>query len=128
VVRIGDYRTSFDPAITYFLHETAASIRRLTPAFRAQRCLMDGGTCEATAFAAFGYRVGGLCLPLGNYHNIGPRGRIRAEYVSVADLEQLLQLTVAAAQQWKNAAAMGKHLRGRIGQILREAPRALKEE
>jgi endoglucanase len=127
VVRIGDYRTTFDPVVTYFLQETAGSIRRREATFRAQRCLMDGGTCEATAFAAFGYRVGGLCLPLGNYHNIGPGGRIRAEYVSVGDLEQLLQLTVAAAEQWKDVAAVRGRLRTRIGQILREAPRQLKE-
>ncbi len=128
VVRVGDYRTIFDPAVTYFLQETAESIRRRDATFRAQRCLMDGGTCEATAFAAFGYRAGGLCLPLGNYHNIGPGGRIRAEYVSVGDLEQLLQLTVAAAQQWKGVTAVGGRLRARIGRILREAPRPLKEE
>ena len=36
-----------------------------------QRCLMSGGTCEATAYQLYGYETGGLCIALGNYHNRG---------------------------------------------------------
>ena len=51
-----------------------------------QRQLMDGGTCEATAYLQYGYRVAGMCLPLGNYHNMNGRGGIAAESISRADL------------------------------------------
>jgi endoglucanase len=122
VVRVGDRMTIFDPMATYFFCEVA---RR--SAIRAQRCLMDGGSTEATAFGGLGYRVGGLCLPLGNYHNIGPNRKIRAEFVSVADLEGLLELTVAAAREWRNFEAMDGLLRQRIGRIRADAPRELKD-
>ncbi len=121
VVRVGDRMTVFSPEATYFLEEVA---RR--SAIKAQRCLMDGGTTEATAFGGFGYRVGGLCLPLGNYHNIGPNRKIRAEFVSLSDLEGLLKLTVAAAREWPEAGKIGASLRRRVEQIRAGAPRELK--
>ena len=92
-----------------------------------QRCLMDGGSCEATAFVGFGFRAGGLCLPLGNYHNIGPGQRPRAEYVSVSDLEQLVTLTVTAASEWPdvNARKVGAIMRHQVLSIAQTAPRKL---
>ena len=53
--------------------------------FAAQRQLMSGGVCEASAFAAYGYRTTGIAFPLGNYHNGAPEGRIEAEYIHVDD-------------------------------------------
>jgi endoglucanase len=88
---------------------------------------MDGGTCEATAFAGFGYRAGGLCLPLGNYHNIGKGLRPRAEYVSVSDLVQLTKLIVAAAVEWPGSVGTNALLRRRALSIARMAPRKLKK-
>jgi putative aminopeptidase FrvX len=128
VVRVGDWMTTFDAHATLFLDEVAKSCARQDSAFRHQRCLMDGGTCEATAFAGFGYRVGGLCLPLGNYHNIGKDGRIRAEYVSVDDLMRLLTLSTAAAAEWKNFARTVERLRARVLEIWKHAPRKLRNE
>ena len=51
---------------------------------------MSGGTCEATAFAAFGYSVTGIAFPLGNYHNAtteisDPEGDVGAEYIHRSD-------------------------------------------
>jgi putative aminopeptidase FrvX len=122
VVRVGDGTTMFDPLATLFLE---AAARRA--AIRAQRCLMDGGTCEAVAFMAQGYRVGGLCLPLGNYHNIGPHRRPAAEYVSVNDLEQLIRLTVTAATRWREFDRTADILRKQMDQISRCAPRPLRD-
>ena len=127
IVRVGDRASIFDPTASAFLLHAADRCRADESRFRAQRCLMDGGTCEATAFMGFGYRAGGLCLPLGNYHNIGSGQRPRAEYVSVSDLEQLVKLTVAAAREWPlacgtNADAM---VRRRVLSIARTAPRKL---
>lgn len=123
VVRVGDRMTIFDPRATYFLEEVA---RR--SGIRAQRCLMDGGGTEATALGGLGYRVGGLCLPLGNYHNIGPNRKVRAEFVSVSDLEGLQQLTVAAAREWCNAERICRSLRQRIDKIRADVPRPLRDE
>jgi endoglucanase len=88
---------------------------------------MDGGACEATAFNGLGYRACGLCLPLGNYHNIGPGRKIRAEYVSVGDLAGLLELTVAAAREWKRFAVVRGGLRRRVDEIRASAPRKLED-
>lgn len=121
VIRVGDRMTIFDPAGVYYLQEVARE-----SAIRAQRCLMDGGACEATAFNGLGYRACGMCLPLGNYHNIGPGKKIRAEYVSVADLQGLLELMVAASREWRRFGAIGKGLRRRVEDIRARAPRELK--
>jgi putative aminopeptidase FrvX len=126
VVRVGDRATVFDPAASAFLWDVAQRCRERQPGFQAQRCLMDGGSCEATAFAGYGDRAGGLCLPLGNYHNIGRNRRPRAEYVSVRDLEQLVRLTTAAAEQWPDFGKTSAALRRRMSGILRSAPRPLR--
>lgn len=121
VIRVGDLMTIFDGRATHFLSEVA---RR--SAIRAQRCLMDGGTTEATAFGGYGYRVGGLCLALGNYHNMGTNNAIRSEYVSISDLEGLVRLTVAAARRWLDFHTINRRLRQRVDQIRATAPRELK--
>lgn len=126
VVRVGDRTTVFDPLATQFLQDVAGQCREKSRMFRYQRCLMDGGSCEATVFAGFGYRVAGLCLALGNYHNIGKDLRPRPEYVSVDDLAQLVELAVAAAgHRWDFGKAAGK-LRAQLLRISRQAPRRLR--
>jgi putative aminopeptidase FrvX len=127
IVRVGDRSTVFDPSATAFLLSVADRCHERESAFHAQRCLMDGGTCEATAFAGFGYRAGGLCLPLGNYHNIGRDLRPRAEYVSVSDLVQLTKLIVAAAVEWPGSGETRAVLRRQMLWIARTAPRKLKK-
>ena len=62
IVRVGDKTAIFDSAATAMFVQLAE--RAGIP---VQRCLMSGGTCEATAFQLFGYRCAGLCVALGNY-------------------------------------------------------------
>ena len=69
IVRVGDRASIFDPTLTAALHATARDFKKKHPLFQFQRKLMDGGSCEATAFCAYGFRASGLALPLGNYHN-----------------------------------------------------------
>lgn len=97
VVRVGDASTVFDPDMTGRLSVTAAN-RLKTP---WQRKLMAGGSCEATAFGAYGYQSTCLCLPLGNYHNMGNldgvekgRGPARPapEVISLSDFDGLVTL------------------------------------
>ena len=90
VVRTGDASYTFDADAEQVLIAARESIRERAPGFRCQRALMSGGTCEATAFALYGYRTTGLALPLGNYHNAttsipDPDGGVDAEYIRLSD-------------------------------------------
>lgn len=99
VVRVGDASTVFDPDLTRRFSVAAAE--SLTIPW--QRKLMAGGSCEATAFGAYGFRSTCLCLPLGNYHNMGnldgvERGEepalVAPEIISLSDFDGLVQLLV----------------------------------
>jgi putative aminopeptidase FrvX len=94
VLRLGDRVSAFDAPMQGYLATVAREIARTSRAFAWQRALMDGGTCEATPLAAYGYRSGGLAIPLRNYHNMG-RSRIAPEIVALADVESALGLLLA---------------------------------
>ena len=91
IVRVGDRTSIFDDAATASLMDAAK--RADIP---VQRCLMSGGTCEATAYQLYGYRSAALCVALGNYHNCGPETQIASEFVSVDDVAGMVRLMVAA--------------------------------
>jgi len=104
ILRVGDKSSIFDSAATATLGQIAADSR--TP---VQRCLMPGGTCEATAFQLYGYRSAALCVALGNYHNCAPKNQIAAEYVSLSDVQGLVRLCarIAISTAKKNQAVKG---------------------
>ena len=95
IVRVGDRAHIFSPAMTMWMTALAEQIASERPGFRYQRKLMDAGGTEATAFDLLGYETGAACLALGNWHNAGPRGQVRAEMVHLDDLEGLIQLCEA---------------------------------
>lgn len=98
VIRVGDWQSSYDPAIDRWIHENAsAALKKLGKSFKFQRELLPGGRCEACVYIAYGYRTGGVALPLGNYHNQGPRGPA-VEYVSRSDYENMVQLMMGLAK------------------------------
>ena len=102
VVRTGDASYTFDADAEQVLIAGRESIRERAPEFRCQRALMSGGTCEATAFALYGYRTTGLALPLGNYHNAttsipDPDGGVDAEYIRLSDYLAAVDLISEAA-------------------------------
>jgi endoglucanase len=109
IVRVGDRTSIFDPTVTATFVELAK--RTEIP---AQRCLMSGGTCEATAFQLYGYRSGALCVALGNYHNCGPDQRIEAEFVSLSDVQALVRLCVEIARNSEPLSASDDALRERL--------------
>jgi putative aminopeptidase FrvX len=91
ILRVGDRMSTFDPGLTAFCQQVAQNLQKLNPRFRYQRRLMDAGTCESTAYAAYGYITTGLCLALGNYHNMDEHsGRIAPEYISLRDWRMLI--------------------------------------
>ena len=92
ILRVGDKSSIFDPAATATLGGIAEEAK-----IPVQRCLMPGGTCEATAYQVAGHRSAALCVALGNYHNCGPGNRIAAEYVSFTDVQGLVRLCTRIA-------------------------------
>ena len=91
IIRVGDKTSIFDDATTAALVKAATDAR-----LPHQRCLMSGGTCEATAYQLYGYRTGALCVALGNYHNCGPDLTIAPEFVAVDDVAGMVGLMHAA--------------------------------
>jgi endoglucanase len=92
IVRVGDKTSIFDDAATAALVKAATDAK-----LPHQRCLMSGGTCEATAYQLYGYRTAALCVALGNYHNCGPDETIAPEFVAVDDVAGMIALMLAAA-------------------------------
>lgn len=107
VVRVGDRLSVFDPELTHDLQDAALRVQSRAPEFSAQRALMDGGSCESTAYNAWGVPAGGACLALGNYHNCGPDGRIAPEFVDWNDLEGLVALLVEMARSFDASSGTG---------------------
>lgn len=106
VIRVGDRRKSFDSQAESLL---LAARSRLPKSKPVQRWLMSGGTCEATPWGLQGWRATGVAIPLGNYHNQGPRNRLEPEIVSAKDLATAVDLIelaardAGAAERWEAA-------------------------
>jgi putative aminopeptidase FrvX len=125
IIRVGDRTSIFDAAATRFLTEVAAARKKTQESFRFQRALMYGGTCEATAYQEFGFQTAAVCVALGNYHNCGPRNRIAAEYVSIEDLNSMVDLLAAAARAVPDYQRFTRKLPVRLRALLAEAGRKL---
>lgn len=86
ILRVGDKSSVFTPEVTAFCNRVAVELAERKKTFRYQRKLMDGGTCESTAYYAYGYAATGMCVALGNYHNMDTeRKKIASEHISLAD-------------------------------------------
>jgi endoglucanase len=106
IVRVGDRMSVFEPSLTNAISLLMTEHAKARPAFKWQRKLMPGGTCEATTFSAYGYRSTCLCLPLGNYHNMmdidgvtsgRARARVGPEFISVDDFHGLVEMLIVCA-------------------------------
>ncbi len=111
IVRVGDRMSTFSPTLTAAVAKVCESLtkehaERERP-FRWQRKLMPGGACEATCYCAYGYDATCVCLPLGNYHNMGDldlvekgdagKAIIAPERISKDDYLNLVDMLVACA-------------------------------
>jgi endoglucanase len=85
VIRVGDRASLFDPEIGFYFYEVAENLAKRNPQFKFQRLLMAGGTCEATPFFLAGYKTFGIAFPLGNYHNMSEKSKIRPEFINASD-------------------------------------------
>lgn len=109
IVRVGDKVSSFDGQATARLLSAAADEE-----IPVQRCLLDGGTCEATAYQLYGYTCAAASLALGNYHNVTPEGKIAEEFVAIDDFVGMVRLCVALVRQRGKAHDPGKQLRKKL--------------
>ena len=121
IIRVGDIQHIFSSRMTLWMGEVAREIAAEDSSFRFQRKLMDGGTTEATAYALMGYTTGAACVALGNYHNAGSRGRVRAETVSLSDVDGLARLFERMARRTERLADAPRRAARRWRQIAREA-------
>jgi endoglucanase len=96
IVRVGDRLSIFDSGETARVMNVAAD-----NAIPVQRCLLDGGACEASAYQLYGYRSVAASIGLGNYHNCAPDGSIQCEYVSVDDYANMVRLCLAVVSSTK---------------------------
>ncbi|MDI1289647.1 MAG: M20/M25/M40 family metallo-hydrolase [bacterium] len=117
VVRVGDRVSVFSPSLTDAIAMRAEELagggasvtaaQKLTdlPAWKWQRKLMSGGACEASVFCHYGYEATCVCLPLGNYHNMGDLTNVQAgtntrpatierEFIALSDYEGLVELLI----------------------------------
>jgi endoglucanase len=95
-IRLGDKATAFDPNLTSLLDDAAEVLRKRGA--KVQRLRLTGGTCEATAYLAFGYEAGGVAVPLVNYHNGWGAEAVAPEKVRLSDVEGGVELLVEASR------------------------------
>jgi len=99
ILRVGDKASTFTSAATAHCQRVAEELGETNPSFRYQRRLMDGGTCESSAFCALGLEAAGVCVALGNYHNVdSKRKRIAPEYIDLNDFDNMVHWFTALAR------------------------------
>ena len=99
VIRVGDAGMTFSADAEAVLIRARESLQTGSQGFLAQRQLMSGGVCEASAFGLHSYRTTGIAFPLGNYHNGSPDGGVEAEYINIKDFLGGIRLMVESAHQ-----------------------------
>ena len=94
IIRTGDRATTFDNSGEIILLSSVKKLVDQNKDFLFQRQLMSLGGCEATAFSAFGYKVTGISLPLINWHNSNPEGKVEPERISITDYQNALNIII----------------------------------
>ena len=118
ILRVGDKASIYSPGLTAWCGRIAEMLTEKKKGFAFQRKLMDGGSCEATAYGMEGYQTTGICVALGNYHNCDKvRGKLAPEYVSLSDLANMIDWFVALAQDTADLKPLDKGVIKRLGQI-----------
>lgn len=112
VIRVGDASTIFDPELTSNLRKTSRELKLKDKTLNYVESLMPGGSTESTGLALLGYQTCAVCLPLGNYHNMG-KSAIAPEQINLRDFESLVTLLTEVAQR-KPATSNTKALKKRL--------------
>lgn len=122
IIRVGDRACVYTPGVVGFCTRVAQRLASRRKSFRYQRKLMDGGTCEAAAFGSYGYAVAGICMALGNYHNMNAaRRRIASEWISFKDWQGMVELFEALVLDRDGPGIVDDSLRVRIDKRFEES-------
>ena len=120
ILRVGDKASTFTSAATVHCGAVADDLARKDKSFRYQRKLMDGGTCESSAYCALGYDATGLCLALGNYHNVNTkRRRLGAEYIDLNDFDRVVKWFVTLSRTVRPYTGRDETLRAKLLELER---------
>jgi endoglucanase len=117
VVRVGDRSSIFDSRVTHWLETAFRDRQAVRPDAAYQRLLMGGGTCEASVFHRAGWPTGALCVALNNYHNMGPGTSIRAESISLRDIQGLYDFLFFLATEAKSIALADEAVAKRFAEL-----------
>ena len=98
VIRVGDASTVFNPELTSNLRKTSRELKLKDKTLNYVESLMPGGSTESTGLALMGYQTCAVCLPLGNYHNMG-KSAIAPEQINLRDFESLVALLADISQK-----------------------------
>ncbi|HOW71003.1 MAG TPA: M20/M25/M40 family metallo-hydrolase [Phycisphaerae bacterium] len=99
ILRVGDSLAIFPNPLCAHTARVAKELAKRRGSFKWQRKLMDGGSTESLAYLEYGHESIGMCLALGNYHNMDRiRKRIGAEHIDLSDFEALVKWFVALAK------------------------------
>ena len=103
IIRTGDASYTFDAEAEQVIIRARDLIQKKQSGFVSQRHLMSAGSCEASAFAANGFKSTGLAYPLGNWHNAttsiqDPSGSIGVEFISLMDYVHGIELIEMSAR------------------------------
>lgn len=109
IVRVGDKISTFDGPATATLLAVAQE-----KGIPVQRCLLDGGSCEATAYQLYGYTCAAASIALGNYHNCTPDGKIGAEIVAIDDFTGMVRLCLATVLRGGKTNDAPRQLRAKL--------------
>ncbi len=129
IVRVGDRISIFSPSLTDAIAARAEEIGGPSTVMASQKAgermawpwqrkLMAGGACEASVYCHAGYEATCVCLPLGNYHNMGDLANVQAgtnttaakierEYIALKDFEGLVDLLVACGERLDEGGKLG---------------------
>lgn len=121
IIRVGDRAVVYTAALDTFCTRVAQQLAKRRKRFKFQRKLMDGGMCEAAAFGANGYAVIGICLALGNYHNMDTaREKIASEWVSLSDWQGMVDLFEALVRDETGPGVSDPSLKQRIDGLFKK--------
>lgn len=109
IVRVGDRLSIFDSAGTAAVIDIAREFE-----IPVQRCLLDGGACEASAYQLYGYTSVAASIALGNYHNCTPDGKIGAEIVAIDDFTGMVRLCLATVLRGGKTNDAPRQLRAKL--------------
>ncbi len=120
ILRVGDLASTYTPEVTAHCHRIARDLAVADRRFRYQRKLMDGGTCESSAFCTLGYEATGVCIALGNYHNVNTaRKRLGPEFIDLRDFDNVVKWFVELARAPRPYTGRDDALRSQLKELER---------